>query len=531
MAWLPSRQDTRVELPNDPKPTTQPTRARLLSQHAATQSAQDITTERLHELVTIVRASTRGHFAAIYWLDDAHETLLPSVIETASPRSVYDGPIAVQSALPGIDLTAEAIQEFQHQTHPVWYSDTDAADQGANVLVTRIQDEGILLGVLLIERQASRGSFHKADRVAARKCAHLVALQRRDEQAAISAAKTSHDLQVVALAAEQLSDTLNEDEVYRIGEALYGDLVADVQVMFVRQTHNDELEIAYISEDWTDFSVGDTLPSHDSLLALAMDRRHTLPYRQGGEEDDPSLFGLRARTDDLSRHLVCPLVSGRIAHSAVVLRVADKEVFHRTARERLGLLSNQIAAALGIARAYETMAQRAAHDGMTQLLNHMAFQEHAAQALDRAERSQRPLSALLLDIDHFKSVNDTYGHAVGDEVIRAVAGVIREQVRRVDIAARYGGEEFIILLEDTEIDGAYLFAERLRSRIEALVHHAENTAFHATISIGIATYPYHAQDQKTLIEQADAALYQSKRNGRNQVTIWETPPAAMPSMA
>src|SRR5699024_2568369 len=170
-----------------------------------------------------------------------------------------------------------------------------------------------------------------------------------------------------------------------------------------------------------------------------------------------------------------------MAHSAVVLRVPEAGVFHTTARQRLGLLSKQIAAALGIARAYETMAQRATHDGMTQLLNHMAFREQSALAVERAARPERPLSVLILDIDHFKAVNDTYGHAVGDEVIRSVAEVIRSQVRRVDIAARYGGEEFVVLLEDTSADGAYLFAERLRARVEALRHQSEDIVFQVTI--------------------------------------------------
>lgn len=499
-------------------------RTELLLQGVGTQRAQTVTTERLHEMVSIVRAATRGQFAAVYWMDDAQSTLLPAVIETATPQKVYDGPIAIATAFPQLDLLSTPLQEHVPQRAPAWYLETSEQTTPSNLLIAHIQDEGILLGVLLVERPLERGPYHAAERIAASKCAHLAALQRRDEQAAISAAKTSHDLQVVAHAAEQLSDTLNESEVYRIGATLFGDLVPEVDVAFVRQTHEDGLEIAYLSDGWKDFHAGDELPSHNSMVALAIDRRHTLPYRAGGEDDDPTLFGIAARNDDLRRHLICPLISGRIAHSAVVLRVPQEGVFHRTARERLGLLSNQIAAALGIARAYETMAQRASHDGMTQLLNRTAFQEQSALALQRAMRSERPLSVLILDIDHFKSVNDTYGHAIGDDVIRAVAKTIRAQVRRIDIAARYGGEEFVVILEDTDIQGAHLFAERLRERIANLVHQAESAAFHATISLGLSAFPDHATDVDTLVEYADMALYESKRNGRNRVTIWTKSP-------
>lgn len=532
--WLLSQRAHSIALPEDARLAPNPTRAALLSHVTPDEVSSSTTTERLHELLTMVRASTRGHFAAIYWLDDAQTTLLPAVIETASSTKVYDGPIAVSTAFPKttgdeldtaspeVDITSSSLQQHTFTTQRAWHIDEYEGD--AQVLIAHIQDEGILLGLLLIERSAARGRFNKADSVATEKCAHLIALQRRDEQAAIAAEKTSHDLQVVALAAEQLSDTLNENEVYRIGEALFRDLLANVEVAFIRKTEEDALEVAHLSSGWTDLTLGESLPPHDSMVAVAIERRHALPYRSGGESDDPPLFGLTARSDDLHRHLICPLVSGRMAHSAVILRVPEAGVFHSTARQRLSLLSNQIAAALGIARAYETMAQRATHDGMTQLLNHMAFREQSALAVERAARSERPLSILLLDIDHFKAVNDTYGHAVGDEVIRAVAGVIRSQVRRIDIAARYGGEEFVVLLEDTSADGAYLFAERLRERIEALTHQAGDITFRVTVSLGISVYPDHAHSDGVLLEHADAALYVSKRNGRNRVTMWQSAP-------
>lgn len=529
--WMPLRKQDASSLPEYSPPNTAPIRSELLTPSMQDQSAHNVTVERLHEMVSIVRASTRGSFAAVYWLDDVQQVMIPAVIETATPQKIYDGPIAVSTAFEPIDILATPLVECTPPSTPAWYLDAQDNAVPPNVLIAHIQDEGILLGILIVERSVDRGPFHHADHISIRKCAHLAALQRRDEQAAISAAKTSHDLQVVAHAAEQLSDTLNEEEVYRIGAALFSDLLPGVDVIFVRQAHDDGLEIAYVSDGWAGFSIGDELPAQQSLVALAMERRHALPYRAGGEDDDPPLFGLHARTDDLHRHLIYPLISGRVAHSAVVLRVPQRGVFHRTARERLGLLSNQIAAALGIARAYETMAQRAAHDGMTQLLNRASFEEQSVLALQRAVRSERPLSMLIMDIDHFKSVNDTYGHAIGDAVIRAVANTIRSQVRRIDIAARYGGEEFVVVLEDTDIQGAMLFAERLRERMASLTHHADHKTFRATISIGVAAFPHHAADIQTLLAYADHALYQSKHGGRNRVTAWSQTAQQAPSIA
>src|SRR5204862_2914188 len=138
---------------------------------------------------------------------------------------------------------------------------------------------------------------------------------------------------------------------------------------------------------------------------------------------------------------------------------------------------------------YGRMEQMATTDGLTGLVNHRTFQERFVESLARAERNKAPRALLLTDVDHFKKVNDTYGHPTGDEVLRGVAQVVRDCVRKVDVAARYGGEEFAIVLEGTDREGARQLAERIRSEVEKQQFQSQKGPFGCTLSLGIAVYP------------------------------------------
>jgi len=146
--------------------------------------------------------------------------------------------------------------------------------------------------------------------------------------------------------------------------------------------------------------------------------------------------------------------------------------------------------------------------------------EVVAQKLKAARRFSKPLSILLCDIDHFKRVNDTYGHDVGDQVIKGFAGALREVKRDVDVVARIGGEEFVFLCEETTDKGGLQLAERIRGELEAMRFFTDQGEFQVTSSVGVATFPAAGQDWESLFKSADEALYASKRGGRNRVTLW-----------
>ena len=158
-------------------------------------------------------------------------------------------------------------------------------------------------------------------------------------------------------------------------------------------------------------------------------------------------------------------------------------------------------------------------DRLTGLNNRGHWEEELKREYSRHRRYGSTAALVMFDIDHFKKVNDTYGHQAGDKVIQAVAEVVRKEARDTDIAGRYGGEEFVILLPDVDSAGARLFAERLRQKTEALTVDYDGQVIPFTISLGVADLAQSSNDHQQLIEWADHALYQSKRNGRNQVSV------------
>ncbi|MBU4126549.1 MAG: diguanylate cyclase, partial [Proteobacteria bacterium] len=193
-----------------------------------------------------------------------------------------------------------------------------------------------------------------------------------------------------------------------------------------------------------------------------------------------------------------------------------------------GELRARVNTHLRIKELYESVQEKnrlllemANRDGLTGLYNHRYFQETIAKDFKKALRYNESLACVMFDIDHFKKFNDTYGHPVGDIVLKTLSELVKNLMRDSDLAARYGGEEFVLILYHTEANDAYDIAERLRKTVEQHKFQAEDLVLSVNISIGVACY-YHPdiQDAKTLIECADKALYRAKEEGRNRVVAF-----------
>ena len=166
---------------------------------------------------------------------------------------------------------------------------------------------------------------------------------------------------------------------------------------------------------------------------------------------------------------------------------------------------------------YNIMHKSAIHDGLTDLLNHKAYQDRFVEELSRAKRFKQNLVLLILDLDKFKRINDTYGHLYGDYVLMVVAKQLKESVRNIDICARYGGEEFAIVLVNTDIENARPVAERIIEKVAEYHFNKDGIEEHMTISAGMSEYPKNSTDGKALIAHADLAMYEVKKNGGNGV--------------
>jgi diguanylate cyclase (GGDEF)-like protein len=168
---------------------------------------------------------------------------------------------------------------------------------------------------------------------------------------------------------------------------------------------------------------------------------------------------------------------------------------------------------------YERTERSAITDGLTGLYNHAHFLQTLRRELQRARRHGLKVSLVMFDLDNFKRVNDRRGHLEGDRVLMKSAALVRETLREIDTAARYGGEEFAVVLPETPRTGAFVVADRIRSRIEQHFKRRRSAATGVTISGGVASFPDDANSVEELIQRADQALYRSKAAGKNRITL------------
>jgi diguanylate cyclase (GGDEF)-like protein len=224
-----------------------------------------------------------------------------------------------------------------------------------------------------------------------------------------------------------------------------------------------------------------------------------------------------------------PLRGARDEIEGVVSVWRRDRPFAPSERELFHYLAAQAGVSVENVELHETVQRQAVTDELTGLSNHRRFQEALASELERARRFETGVGLVMLDVDNFKLVNDTYGHQVGDTVLREVARVLRAESREVDEPARYGGEELAVILPAADLEGAFGLAERVREGIEALaIPTTGGPPLHVTASFGAAALPESAHDQGSLIAAADAALYAGKRSGKNR-TMRAEPQGARPS--
>jgi two-component system cell cycle response regulator len=285
--------------------------------------------------------------------------------------------------------------------------------------------------------------------------------------------------------AERLSAALNQHHRVTV--------VADPHDAMVLATEGD-FELTLVSLDLQGF---DGLRLCSQVLSL--DRTRTMPVMMIAEENDKArvIRGLEFGVHD---YLMRP-----VDRNELVARVRTQV--------RRSRFSDTLRGAV------QASMEMAVTDGLTGLHNRRYLDSHLAVLFDDAALRHRAVSMLMLDIDRFKSINDTYGHEAGDEVLRAFADRIRLHTRVVDIVARYGGEEVVIILPDAESEAAHVIAERIRERIEAVpfLIDQEMREIHVTVSIGVACRHVDDKGPADMLKRADLALYRAKSSGRNRV--------------
>jgi diguanylate cyclase (GGDEF)-like protein len=238
------------------------------------------------------------------------------------------------------------------------------------------------------------------------------------------------------------------------------------------------------------------------------------------DTEETSFFKNPIALNEGIRSLVCvPLVFQRRIMGILYLDDFMPRRFDREKLNLLSILASFAAMAINNATLHKRTKLMAITDSLTGLHNHRYFKQYFKQEMGRAKRYHKPFSIIMMDVDDFKSYNDSFGHATGDQLLSIMGAVILQTIRAVDVAFRYGGEEFIVILPETRLEKAVLAAERLREAVEAgtAKNRAGTASRGVTVSIGVASYPENADKMDELFNIVDSLLYQAKRCGKNKV--------------
>lgn len=340
----------------------------------------------------------------------------------------------------------------------------------------------------------------------------------RNERVFVQLERTKREQTMLFRASRDLGAALTEDHVIEAGLSAAAGLA---RYDFAAITSYDEAKASHrllvAVGEGADVVRGLTFKDNASLTAMVVKNRHYLPYRGEYDARQQTLFTAKAALPDLRSVLVLPLVVREEVMGTLVVAAKRAHAYGDSVRPTLEVLANQLATALSNARAVKRLEEMATTDGLTGCLNKRAFLTDLESKIRSAQRFKKRLSLIVTDIDHFKSVNDTYGHATGDVVIKELGAILMRMKRETDRVARFGGEEFCILCEETDTEGARLLAERVRDELGKTVFQTELGKLKVTASLGVATFPYDASDEKGLFEITDKALYAAKHGGRNRV--------------
>ena len=498
-------------------------RAEVRADRLARASVEEIH-QSVHYALDLLRRSLDLHTAVLLWLNDAGTHLRISELSTAS-NDIQDAPFAAGDGVIGAAL-AQRSRVSLHGLKPSFRVPYYQGPCPVRTLAAiPVLDGETLRGVLVIDRLENRAFSPHEEEIggqAARFCLRAI----HNERVFLQLERAKVEQGKLYRAAQALGGALSEQDVVEAGvkaarEIASFDYAAVTAYDEKAKTH--EIVAAKSADGSIDDLVGVRFSHNTGLVSMVVQNRCPLPYRgeyDSGQKVDKVVLSKRLPWPSHPSLLVLPLVIHDRALGTLILGAKRWHAFGDSVRPTLEVLASHLAVSLSNARMVRKLETMATTDGLTGLFNKRAMLDSAAQKIAAAARFGRPLSVLMTDIDHFKKVNDTHGHDIGDVVIRGLADILKRQKRTTDIVARFGGEEFVALCEQTDEKGAMLLAERIREELAKNTFRTPQGLLQVTCSIGIATFPEGGRDWDTLFKAADEALYVSKRSGRNRCTAW-----------
>lgn len=475
--------------------------------------------QALEFALDLLRRSLGLRTAVLLWLDGDKQSLHIQEIST-SDDTIAPGPYSAQGG-----IFAAAIARNQ----PVSLAGTKAAQHTpyygmqpvvGSVSAVPLVEHGHVRGLLVVDRESTEPfNAHEEELIVSTGRFALRAIE--NERVFVQLERAKIEQGKLYRAVEALSHAFTEAQVIEACVSSARELAAfDFAVVTLFDRSTNEHEICAVSGEGANELVGQRFRHNSGLVAMVVANRHPLPYRGDYDPARQVVFTRRLAPPAMPSLLCLPLLVHERALGTLILGSRRRGAFGEAVRPTLEVLASHVAVSLANARMFKRLEEMATTDGLTGLFNSRTVAEMAQAKVKSSIRFNKPLSVLVCDIDHFKRVNDTYGHDIGDVVIKGFADVLKRTKRDTDVVGRFGGEEFVVVCEETDGEGATLLAERIRTELEAAKFHSEQGSLQVTCSVGVATFPAAGRDWEALFKATDEALYVSKRGGRNRVTSW-----------
>ena len=493
-------------------------RSRDEEQEKLSQGSIQTIHQQLYYNLALLRSALELQTCALLWLDESGERLKVKELCTDSTL-VVEGSIPAGGGVLGAILKERHpfVLESPRLSLLPYYA--GPATVGAFVGVPVVEGQ-VARGILVGDR-ATADKFDDPAVALMTSAADQVVRVVQSERVFQAVERSKHEHERFYRASAELNRALTLDQVYEAAIAgARGVCDFDFAAIATYDDARGSHTIRCVVGEAADKLLGTSHKDPSSIASMAAKNKLALPAGGEWRERDVPVFSHPMRIKDYESLLVVPLIVKDQVIGTFTVAAQRAAAFPTDRREMLGVIANQVATSMQNARMYEVVEEQATTDGLTGLVNHRTFQERFSAMLGRADRRSFAVSLLLTDIDHFKKVNDTYGHPTGDEVLRRVAAILKASARKIDITARYGGEEFAIVLEATDRAGARQLAERIRQEVAQQSFGSPKGNFQATLSIGVASYPDDGRDKAEIIARADQSLYAAKHGGRNRTVCW-----------
>jgi two-component system cell cycle response regulator len=490
-------------------------RTRAEEEEKLSQGSIETIREQLLHTVELLRRSLGLNTCAILWLDSSGERLKVKELAT-SAQHLVEGLLPARAGVFGAilkDGRPYALESPRPGLLPYYQRPEDvAAFLGVPVF------EGKTLRGLLIGDRATGPRFGTGEAELFVSAAAQIMRIVQSERVFQAVERSKHEHERFYRASTALNRALTLDEVYAAAlEGARGVCDFDFAAIATFNRRDAGHVINMAVGEGGEKLVGKHYRDPASIASMVVKNKLALPASgEWRDRHETHVFDVADGIRGFESIFVLPLLVKDEVLGTFAIAARRPGAFSSDRREMLGVVANQVAISMQNGRMVQSLEEQATTDGLTGLVNHRTFQERFSAMLGRADRHRFRVALLITDIDHFKKVNDTYGHPTGDAVLKRVAAILKASARKIDIVARYGGEEFALVLEGTDRAGARQLAERIREEVAAQTFESSKGLFNATLSLGVSVYPDDGKAKQDVIACADKALYAAKHSGRNR---------------